>query len=568
MSTKRSLVFAERGNRSVMNMVLFTTIILVGIAVTSAVGIGIWNRWQTDRYSVVQDSRLGTTNNRVEQAETDISTLNTELGNVNTTVCNKITTVNTTLQTQINDINDELNITGISGMSFRENVTQELEIVNNDVDILEINLNNLTSEVNILDMEAVKTINMQGPMANNMNIIAGNSGIGVSQTMYTTILNNTGVTALISGQGVDVNVANGDVTVSNTGIITLNMISANSIGEFFISGSSGITISPGPSPNEVTINGTSLTNSINNVIMVNAVQNMDIMNLTTVINNQQMEINVLQQTIIILGQMINGTEMDFNMTLTQLIMDVLTLQQDVVVLQDQIQNASSLVLPTGTIVPWGGADGVMIPTGYALCDGSMLDKVANVELFDQIQCTYCVGMVCTLTDFCLPDLRGTIPVGKKAGGGIFDAVEGVVVGAETHILLSNEMPVHSHSIGSDGSHSHDVILGNAQRYISGSPAHSECMGGLVRCKNTATAVGQDSWCLSSTSGLPCTHLGQNDGNYWLFPMANGVANLPYGHGATPNGAHTHGGATGSAGSGMPHTIVQTSMVIAGYIIKL
>ena len=564
-ATKRGMEsFSDRANRSVMNTVLFSTIVLVGLAVTAAVSVGIWNRWQTDRYSMVQDSRVAHTTGRVEQTETEITNLNNNLNALNTSLCGKIMMVNTTIQTQLDDINDELNITGVTGTSFRDNVTQELLIINMNLTDISIDIANLTSDLNTLDNEAIKTINGIPPLANNFGILSGNGGIAVSPLPNGIHINNTGVLSLIAGQGIDLSSATGDVTLSNTGVITINMMSPDASGAFIISGDSGITISSGPNLNEITVNGTALTNSITNLIMTDAVHNMELMNLTSIVNNQQMEINVLEQTLITMGQMLNGTEVDINMTLTELIMDVLMLKEQVQILENQLANASALVAPTGSMVPWAGAIGVMIPDGYLLCDGSSVAILDYPELHAQIACTYCPGMGCTFTDFCLPDLRGIIPVGE-ATSGTFSFPPGTPTGQENIALTSNELPSHTHTIsagGAESRHGHSVLLGSGVNYEGGTWTKS-WRGSRIAGYSATGDLGLEGFKFTAANGA-MDSMG-NDGYYMQFGFQPGTGNSARGAIEDDHSEHVHN--INSAGSGNAHTLVQPSLIITGYIIK-
>lgn len=91
------------------------------------------------------------------------------------------------------------------------------------------------------------------------------------------------------------------------------------------------------------------------------------------------------------------------------------------------------------------------PTGFARCDGALLPINQNQALFALLGTTY--GGNGT-TNFALPDLRGRTP----AGGGFSSAdpawqptpyAQGAPIGLETELLLSSEMPLHTHAFGAN-----------------------------------------------------------------------------------------------------------------------
>ncbi len=88
------------------------------------------------------------------------------------------------------------------------------------------------------------------------------------------------------------------------------------------------------------------------------------------------------------------------------------------------------------------------PVGWALCDGSLLPISENDTLFALIGTTYGGDGQNT---FALPDLRGRVPIhqGTRPGGATY--VIGQAAGQESVTLLSNQMPVHNHSLAVNSS---------------------------------------------------------------------------------------------------------------------
>jgi len=93
--------------------------------------------------------------------------------------------------------------------------------------------------------------------------------------------------------------------------------------------------------------------------------------------------------------------------------------------------------------------GNFAPSGWAICDGSILAIAENDVLFELIGTTYGGD---GQTTFALPDLRGRVPVHQGSG-----FVIGQSGGAETVTLTLSQIPSHTHaalaSSGAGSSHS-------------------------------------------------------------------------------------------------------------------
>ncbi|KEO84734.1 phage tail protein [Tumebacillus flagellatus] len=88
--------------------------------------------------------------------------------------------------------------------------------------------------------------------------------------------------------------------------------------------------------------------------------------------------------------------------------------------------------------------GTYAPVGWALCDGSLLDISGNEMLYSLIGTTYGGN---GQTNFALPDLRGRVPIhaGTNPQTGT-SYTSGERAGVETVTLLSNQLPVHTHTV--------------------------------------------------------------------------------------------------------------------------
>jgi len=107
---------------------------------------------------------------------------------------------------------------------------------------------------------------------------------------------------------------------------------------------------------------------------------------------------------------------------------------------------------TGAILAFGGT---AAPTGYLLCNGAVVSRSTYSTLFAAIGTNYGAGD--GSTTFRLPDLRGRAPIGTGQGTGLSNRVIGANVGAETHTLIGEEMPVHAHTNFSKGDPSEEGI---------------------------------------------------------------------------------------------------------------
>ena len=87
--------------------------------------------------------------------------------------------------------------------------------------------------------------------------------------------------------------------------------------------------------------------------------------------------------------------------------------------------------------------GSTAPTGFLLCDGTAISRTTYSDLFDAIGTTYGTGD--GSTTFNLPNLTGKVPIGVSSTHAL--ATTG---GEESHVLLTTEIPSHSHGIPSHG----------------------------------------------------------------------------------------------------------------------
>lgn len=124
-----------------------------------------------------------------------------------------------------------------------------------------------------------------------------------------------------------------------------------------------------------------------------------------------------------------------------------------------------LSIPAGVTLPYAGAN---VPSGWLLADGTAISRTTYASLFAAIGVVWGVGD--GSTTFNLPDMRRRIPMG--AGGVSVSGPAntlGAVGGAETHQLISPEMPQHSHG---GGDHNHGGATNNGGTHQHSYPMNS------------------------------------------------------------------------------------------------
>lgn len=100
----------------------------------------------------------------------------------------------------------------------------------------------------------------------------------------------------------------------------------------------------------------------------------------------------------------------------------------------------------GTIIPFAGS---VIPAGKLLCDGASYVQAVQPNLFAAIGSTWNTFNGAAdpgVGNFRVPDLRGLTLMGAGHGTGFAARTLAQLVGEETHILLTGEMPIHNHPL--------------------------------------------------------------------------------------------------------------------------
>lgn len=102
-------------------------------------------------------------------------------------------------------------------------------------------------------------------------------------------------------------------------------------------------------------------------------------------------------------------------------------------------------MEAGLIYMYGGSTA---PNGFLICDGSEISRTTYSSLFAAIGTIYGAGD--NSTTFNIPNISGRVAIGSSVAHTV-----GTTGGEETHTLLTNELPVHSHTIPSHG-HTHTI----------------------------------------------------------------------------------------------------------------
>lgn len=179
-------------------------------------------------------------------------------------------------------------------------------------------------------------------------------------------------------------------------------------------------------------------------------------------------------------------------------------------------------IPVGSIHKFGGSSA---PSGYLLCDGSLLSTTTYAALFASIGYTYGGGGL----TFNIPDSRGRTFV---AAGTYTDTVSGAItrnlgqsLGAEKHLLTSSE---------------------------SGRPGGSFTSGGVsVSLDHSHTIPGSNS----NVTGTGFAKQSVADNNN----SSNGVS------GANPGLDHNHSTTISSVDASLTHNNMQPSLVVNAII---
>src|SRR3954471_16143809 len=83
------------------------------------------------------------------------------------------------------------------------------------------------------------------------------------------------------------------------------------------------------------------------------------------------------------------------------------------------------------------------PTGWAFCDGQLLPLSQNTALFSLLGTMYGGN---GKSNFALPDLQASAPIGWGQGAGLANYEQGQSGGSDAVTLLESEIPFHTHAV--------------------------------------------------------------------------------------------------------------------------
>lgn len=89
----------------------------------------------------------------------------------------------------------------------------------------------------------------------------------------------------------------------------------------------------------------------------------------------------------------------------------------------------------------------IVPQGWAACNGQTLQISQNNALYALLGITFGGD---GKTTFCLPDLRGRTIVDAGNGTNLTPRTQGQQIGTETVAITSTQMPIHIHTISTNG----------------------------------------------------------------------------------------------------------------------
>lgn len=131
-------------------------------------------------------------------------------------------------------------------------------------------------------------------------------------------------------------------------------------------------------------------------------------------------------------------------------------------LPNQTSNANWNYLNPQSVAPGIMADfgGAAAPFGWLLCDGTVYAQATYPALFAAIGAVWNIGGE-GAGNFRVPDMRGRASIGVGQGSGLTNRILAQLIGEETHLLVTGEMPVHSHGV-SDPGHFHNTAFSAGQ----------------------------------------------------------------------------------------------------------
>lgn len=169
--------------------------------------------------------------------------------------------------------------------------------------------------------------------------------------------------------------------------------------------------------------------------------------------------------------------------------------------------------PPGSI-GWTAANSA--DTGWVLCNGQAISRVANPYLFARIGTTFGVGD--GSTTFGIPDIKGRVIASPDQGAGrlvtAMSGAYGAVGGLDYHYLTAAQTPAHTH--GFSGSNSTGGVSANHTHTTDGVPSIAGAFNN--------NGGGGGSFAAISSSGTTYTTNGNSVGHTHAFGVSGNTDN--------------------------------------------
>ena len=171
----------------------------------------------------------------------------------------------------------------------------------------------------------------------------------------------------------------------------------------------------------------------------------------------------------------------------------------------------------GSIIPYTKS---VIPEGFLVCDGSEVSRDEYSDLFAVIGTTY--GSGDGSSTFNLPSLDGRVVIGLSQ-----DHAIGVSGGEDSHTLITDEIPSHTHTVPAHG-HSHNIVLKTPQlnHTISTQPAYSYSVVARADRRSRVGSAVSHITSTKSASMSRSTSVGIADHPATDCTMSGGVTDCP------------------------------------------
>lgn len=187
---------------------------------------------------------------------------------------------------------------------------------------------------------------------------------------------------------------------------------------------------------------------------------------------------------------------------------------------------------------------------WCICDGRSLPINEYEDLYNVIGTSFGSNNAST---FKLPDLRGRVMGCVGNGVGLTPRLIGDIIGTETHVLTSNEMPNHQHTgtTSTNGSHNHGGATSTTGNHSHGvtDPGHTHSQTTINDDFNNS---GTDPPGFSADSAGTRTWNNINSSTTGITINSNG----DHAHTISTDGGHTHTFTTSSIGGGQAHNNMQ------------